>query len=89
MGPDTYTITENVILSFGGAVAAQEKATKTANEYCQNQGRQLLALNYQTIPKGGSESFSMTFRCLTSADLELRRPNLQPVPNVVIQDRRR
>jgi hypothetical protein len=28
VGPDTYTITENAILSFGGSVTAQEKATR-------------------------------------------------------------
>jgi hypothetical protein len=55
VGPDTYTITENAILSFGGAVTAQEKATRTATDYCAHQGRQFLTLNYQTSPKVGSE----------------------------------
>src|SRR5262245_18117174 len=89
VGPDTYTITENAILSAGGSVAAQQRATRTATEYCTNQGRQFLTINYQTIPKGGSDSFSLVFRCLLPNDPELRRPTLQPMPNVLIENRAR
>jgi hypothetical protein len=85
MGPDTYTITENVILSLGGAVASQGKC----HDYCEGKGREFLALNYQTIPQGGSVSFSLTFRCLLPNDPELRRPNFKPAPNVVIENRQR
>jgi hypothetical protein len=89
VGPDTYTISENAIWSYGGAVTAQAKATKAANEYCTNQGRQFLTINYQTTPRGGSDTFSLTFRCLSSNDPEFRRPSLQPAPNVVIENRSR
>jgi hypothetical protein len=30
----------------------------------------------------------VVFLCLSKEDLALRRPNLQPVPNTVIEDRR-
>ena len=89
VGPDTYTITENAILSFGGSVTAQEKATRAANDYCTNQGRQFLTISFQTVPKGGSDTFSLTFRCLLPNDPELRRPSLQPIPNMVIENRSR
>jgi hypothetical protein len=86
MGPDTYTVTENVILSMGGGVAAQGKAIKEANEFCASKERQFLAMNYQSVPQGGSVSYSLTFRLLPN-DPELRRPNYRPEPNVVIEHR--
>jgi hypothetical protein len=90
MGPDTYTLTESEYLSFGGAVAAQQKATTDANSYCVGKGREFLALSYQTIPQGGSDAFSLTFRCLVPGDPELRqRPFYQRTPDVVIEQRGR
>jgi hypothetical protein len=52
MGPDTYTITDNVILRSGGGVAAQQKAT--------TEGAPMLnrrqTLSFRTGDKPGGET---------------------------------
>lgn len=87
VGPDTYMLTENAILSLGGGVTAQGNATRSANDYCISQGRQILVTNAQTTPQGGSVSYSLTFRCLAASDPSLRPPVYRAEPNVVIQTR--
>jgi hypothetical protein len=90
IGPDTYRITGSAINSFGGQVTAEAEALKTANEYCQSQGRQLLLIADQRgEPTLGSGGFSMNFRCLAPGEQELRRPNYRPTPNIAIQPQNR
>ena len=86
IGPDTYRITGSAINSFGGQVTAEAEALKTANEYCQNQGRQMLLIADQRgEPTLGSGGFSMNFRCLAPGE----RPNYRPTPNIAIQPQNR
>jgi hypothetical protein len=69
IGPDTYRITGSAMDSFGGQVTAEKEALKTANEYCQSQGRQLLMIADQRgEPTIGSGEFSMNFRCLAPGE---------------------
>jgi hypothetical protein len=90
IGPDTYRITESAINSFGGQVTAEAGALKTANEYCESQGRQMLLIADQRgEPTLGSGGFSMNFRCLAPGDQELRRPNYRPTPNIANQPQNR
>jgi hypothetical protein len=88
VGPDTYTLTQNAITSFGGTVTAQQQALTIANEYCQQQGRQFLLSSAQPSATLGSGTYSIIFRCYTAGDPDLRRPNYRPSPNIVIENRR-
>ena len=95
VGPDTYTVQEHRAPILGGGSEAQRAAITEATEYCESQGKKLLPLN--TTQSGlpvnqavyGNTSYSMTFRCLQPDDPELKRPNLQPAPNFVIEERQR
>src|SRR5581483_3142003 len=89
LGPDTYSVSENVIISFGGAVAAQGQANQKATAYCASQNRSVLALHMETTPAPGSYVASLTFRCLAPNDPELQRPNYKRDPNVIVERRDR
>jgi hypothetical protein len=78
-GPNTYTITEkNLGGVFTDTEPAERAALTQANEYCAQQGRQFVPL----IMKGTPE-------CLLPGDPEIAKFNLQPTPNVVIEQRNR
>jgi hypothetical protein len=95
LGPDTYRIavTRCAGLACGGSAAAHRKAIGEAQEYCAKQGKQFLVIG--TNQGGGvyagsvSADVQVDFRCLNPGDPGLVRPTLEPVPDVVIQDRRR
>jgi hypothetical protein len=60
-----------------------------ANDYCAQSGKKFFPLNMAeqaAVPAGGP-GYSVTFRCLEPDDAELRRPNFQPAPNFVIEQR--
>jgi len=90
MGPDTYTITGTS--DFGGAAGAKKVALIEANQYCQAMGKHLLPLNtnegtrldWAGDPVG---HYSLDFRCLNANDPEMRRPNMQKTPDVVVEHR--
>jgi hypothetical protein len=94
-GPDTYTVTEHRAPILGGVITAQQVTMTEANDFCENQGKKLLPLNTNESGIGASQAtwgnttFSMTFRCLEPGDRELKRPNFQPAPNIVIEQRNR
>jgi hypothetical protein len=88
-GPDTYTVTEHRAPVLGGASEAQRAAMTEANDYCSQDGKKFFPLNMAqqpTVPAGGP-GYSVTFRCLEPDDAELKRPNFQPTPNIVIEQR--
>jgi hypothetical protein len=66
-------------------------ALTEANEYCTSQGKEIFVTNTRsgesTYGPGGT--MEVMFRCLAMNDPELQRPNLRPLPNTVIEDRRR
>ena len=86
-GVDTYTI----IMSGQGQVSKGElvqKAYAEANAFCAQSGKvmQPLATKYVPMdPWSGASSFELRFRALAADDPELTRPNLQPVPDTVIE----
>lgn len=86
LGPDTWTIVVehpwNGVF-FGSQTALQKQALQEAQEFCSKQQKQFLVIGTtQQITR-----FQVTFRCLNTGDPELARPNLQPVPDVMIQVR--
>ena len=87
-GPDTYMITEQRPGIAGGGPAAQSAAISEAAQYCASAGKQYLPMNMQmTGAPGFPQSYSVTFRCLAKDDPELRRPNFQKTPDIVIEQR--
>jgi len=90
LGPDTYTVQVHAAPARGGESGARKIALTEANEYCTSQGKEILVTNTSSgasthLPGGTVE---VVFLCLSKDDLALKRPNLQPVPNTVIEDRR-
>jgi hypothetical protein len=94
-GPDTYMVSEHYAPVRGGVTTAQQVAMTEANDFCENQGKKLLPLNTNESGIGinqaawGNTGFSMTFRCLSPDDPELKRPQFERSPNVVIENRSR
>ena|SRR5258708_2801087 len=88
MGPDTYSIMAMASNSRGGSMGARTIAVRDAGQYCQSLERQLLVKNIENGTSGGYGTVNVTFRCLPGGDPELRRPDYQPTPNVIIENRK-
>ena len=91
-GPNTYTITEkNLGGVFGDIEPAKRAALTEANEYCAQQGRQFVPSIMEGSPGGPARppNYTVTFKCLLPGDPEIAKFNLQPTPNVVIEQRNR
>jgi hypothetical protein len=85
IGPDTYRVSGSAYTSFGGYAAGEAEALKTANHYCQSQGRQMLMLSHEGTATIGSGTAYINFRCLAEGDRDLKRPTYRPTPNIVIE----
>ena len=86
IGPDTYFVATRHPTSSGDARVA---ALKAAGQYCAKIGKNILVTDIS--PSGGGMliyNIDMNFRCLSASDPDLKRPNLETRPDVVIQDRR-
>jgi hypothetical protein len=90
MGRDSYTVTST---SRGGLVAGKERinAVKTANAYCDKQGKHMIVRRTDTTGTAGwtPVTDALIFSCVSDDDPEWQRPNLQRDPNTVIQDQRK
>jgi hypothetical protein len=89
VGPDTYTTSAHAL--HGGTANARQAALNTANQRCVGMGKHVLVTNinqHTGVLNIDEANVDVTFRCLAANDPELRRPNLQQVPDVVIQDQR-
>jgi hypothetical protein len=86
VGRDTFTVDEPVAVFAGGTGSyegAKRVALTEANAYCQKNGKQVLVTNMG--PEAGS--YETIFRCLAADDPALKRPNFEPVPGIVIEQR--
>src|SRR5262245_3593233 len=89
-GPDTYTITEKFAPVRGGSDAAQTSTLTKANEYCAQQGRQFVPSTMgQSGNPGSPTGYTVTFKCLSPNDPAVAKFQLQPAPNIVIEQRNR
>ncbi len=69
IGKDTYSISNKVL--FSGSSGAKGDALKTANEYCQSQGKQVLLKSQSSsecMLKGGCGEADTVFMCLNEND---------------------
>jgi hypothetical protein len=86
IGPDTYRVSSRT--SSGGTAPAREAAVSAAGQQCARLSKQLLVLssatNIGSTPDEGV--VDVTFRCLAAGDPELRRQDVQPAPDVVIEN---
>jgi hypothetical protein len=90
-GRDSYLLDTT---SRGGLFAGKERVDglKTANVYCEQQGRHMIIRRTDTtgIAGIGPVTNSLIFSCVTSDDPEYQRPNLQHDVNakIIVEDRR-
>ena len=91
LGPDTYTVSSQVMFGPGKASASRAAALSEAERFCEGQGKEVLVDGYST--QGHSMSLTgdseVRFKCLPRNDRDLRRPNIQTAPTVLIQDQRK
>ena len=91
MGPDTYSVSAAAAPARGGYSEARKLALTEANQYCDQQGKEILVINVGTGTTNihGAGSADITFRCLSKGDPELQRPEYRKSPDTVIEDRRK
>ena len=89
IGKDTYMMSGTAPWSWSSGASIKADLFREANTFCVQQGRQLMPVSTD----GNNASFSqfaqaeIEFRCLKEGDPELQRPNLEPAPNVRIDNR--
>ncbi|MDE3022682.1 MAG: hypothetical protein KGI54_12630 [Pseudomonadota bacterium] len=88
IGPDTYMIA-NSEWGFTSGGIQKAKVMKQASNYCKSIGKEILPISTKQngVSWGKIPAAEVEFRCLSEDDPELRRPLLQPVPSVVIENR--
>lgn len=89
IGPDTYMLSSagGFFTFSGGSVSAE--LFQEASRFCQSQGKQVMPVQVRSENSGYARpaQSDIQFRCLAANDPDLKRPNLQPTPNVVIERR--
>lgn len=89
IGPDTYRVIASRDNFRGGAAGAQEAALQSAQQHCLSINKELVVTNTSSsITPPHHNNFTVTFRCLNKGDPDLKRPNLQKSPDVLIKDNR-
>ncbi len=83
VGPDTFSVSAVAAPARGSSAAAEGIALSEARTFCQKRGAEILVLTTGR----DFDSFRATFRCLNAGDTELRRPDVRPAPNVIIERR--
>ena len=64
-GPDTYTVTNTAITSFGGAASAKGGAYKAAEAKCAAEGKKFVIIENKTQATIASGSADVTFKCVS------------------------
>jgi hypothetical protein len=89
MGKDTYMLSNTGAWSWSSGAGLKGELFREADAFCRSQGKHLMPIN--TSSNDGSFSrfahSEIQFRCLVEGDVELRRPMLEMVPNVRIENR--
>jgi len=83
-GPDTYKgVSEGIDYQIASSYGLNE-----ANSYCVNMGKIFLPVSSETFTDSDSKvNYDLTFRCLDEDDPELTRPNMEKVPDLIIENR--
>jgi len=90
VGRDTYSVSATAD-GYRTAASAREQAFNLGAQKCSQLGKHFMLLNESTARTrmGIDTTVSVTFRCLAADDPEYQRPEIQPAPNVVIEDQRK
>jgi outer membrane murein-binding lipoprotein Lpp len=90
VGKDTFSISATAD-GMSSASSAREKAFEAARIHCASLGKQFMLVNESVARTrmGIDTTVTITFRALDKNDPEYKRPNVQQVPDVVIQDNRK
>jgi hypothetical protein len=90
-GPETYTITKNVIYALGGTNEAEREAMTEANKSCQDKGLTFIPTAMGPSGPAGNMilGYTVTFRCLQPNDPAVAKYQLGQSPNVIIEQRNR
>lgn len=91
VGPDTYMISSVAAMERGGQSGAKSFAVADAGAYCRTMGKDVLVENMASHQANvyGAGSAEVIFRCLAKEDPEMKRPNFQRSPDVVLEQRNR
>jgi hypothetical protein len=86
MGPDTYMVSDDG--GWASGTSMRGPLYQNADAFCLNQQKQMLPINISSEDSdfGKYASAELDFRCLAVGDPELRRPNMKPVPNILIEN---
>lgn len=89
IGKDSYMLSGTGAWSWSSGAALKGDLYREAGAFCKSQAKQIQPIN--TAANNGSFSqfaqAELQFRCLADNDPDLVRPNLQPVPNILIENR--
>ena len=91
MGKDTYMLTGTGAWSWSSGANLKGDLFREADAFCRSQAKQLMPIS-TTSNDGSFSQFAhadIQFRCLMEGDPELRRPTLEAVPNMRIENRTR
>lgn len=88
MGPDTYSVADEVRGWGRGAAFARTSALQKANEHCAEMAKEILVTSVEARPVPNGGTAVVTFRCLRHGDPDLQRPNYRPTPDIVVEERR-
>lgn len=83
LGPDTYRVA--VRAPLGDVTDSQRMALSEAQAHCKSMSKELMTIGTRRLDQPSGGPYEVTFRCLTSGDPDLQRPNLQSAPSAVIQ----
>lgn len=92
MGKETFMITKQSSTGFHSGGSVKADIYKEANEYCLKRGLQFQPVRDSSkdgVPGYAFANAEVVFRCLTENDNEISRPNMMPIPNVIIENRTR
>ena len=91
IGQDTYMVSEQGWIATQSVGELKGKAYQRAGAYCSQQGKKLMPVSTNQVAGSIGRSYpeaELQFMCLSEQDYELRRPKLQPMPDVRIEDAR-
>lgn len=83
MGPDTYNVTADAL----GSSNARQVALSEANSHCQGMGKEILVTNTGVGQDRARSVYDVTFKCLSTGDPDLQRPNYESAADIVIKSR--
>jgi hypothetical protein len=89
IGRDTYMVADTGASSWASGAGLKAGLYQQAETFCRNREKESMPVGSQQNDANFSTfaHAELQFRCLASDDPELKRPNLQRSPDIVIQAR--